>query len=71
MGLGYRNLVRVAGGTRPTDAQRQKLTQTAVSFENLSVWLHINLGLNGEADTGDSFKNLNKGWLKITIKLIM
>ncbi|WP_258523501.1 hypothetical protein [Campylobacter hyointestinalis] len=43
MGLGYGNLVRVACGTRPTDAQRQKLTQTVVSFENLSVWLHINL----------------------------
>lgn len=97
-GLGDGNLVRVAGGTRPTDDQRQKLIPTVVSFENLSVQLHtkilratlednkdnpsfeketfdtfnrgfgndlLNLGLNGEADTGDNFKNLNKGWLKI------
>lgn len=97
-GLGDGNLVRVAGGTRPNDSQRQKLIPTVVSFENLSVQLHtkilratlednkdnpsfeketfdtfnrgfgndlLNLGLNGEADTGDNFKNLNKGWLKI------
>ncbi|WP_096024649.1 P2 family phage major capsid protein [Campylobacter lanienae] len=97
-GLGDGNLVRVAGGTRPSELQRQKLIPTVVSFENLSVQLHtkilratlednkdnpsfekdtfdtfnrgfgndlLNLGLNGEADTGDSFVNLNKGWLKI------